>query len=273
MNIREQLHKVRYGPICNIGGDKKQSTSNSAANYDNRSVLTDSYNTYDLSDRSTTNTAWTDASNTSYDLSNRSVNNTTSTSNSNNTSAYDLSNRSVTNTSTANAWADSSNSNNSYDLSNRSTTTTNNSSDNSNRSVNNTWTTTTDGGAVAGALSFAGSSLTGMAGAVKDALGFATSVASGQQAATVHAYDFADGLFDGALSVLNANAGRAYDAYDRAALIEKDALAMSGAASKAALDQVQNAYADAKGTTQSQQKIMLGVLAVAAVAVLARARG
>jgi len=130
---------------------------------------------------------------------------------------------------------------------------------------------------VAGALGFANSaltsSLTGVADAVKNALGFAQGVASGQQAATIHAYDFADGLFDGALNVVNANAGRAYDAYDRAALIEKDALAMSGAAAKDALAQVQNAYADAKGTTQSQQKIMLGVLAVAAVAVLARARG
>ena len=223
MNIREQLHKVRYGPICNIGGDKKQSTSNSATNYDNRSVLTDSQNTYDLSNRST--------------------NNTTS------------------------AWDDSSNSNNSYDL--------------SNRSVNNTFTSTTDarttittdGGAVAGALSFAGSALTGTAGAVKDALGFASSVASGQQAATLHAYDYAGGLFDTSLDAMNKNAGRAYDAFDRAAMIEKDALAMTGAASKDALAQVQNAYADAKGTTQSQQKIMLGVLAVAAVAVMARARG
>jgi len=227
MNIREQLHKARYGPICNIGGDKNQKTLNSATNYDNRSVLTDSQNTYDLSNRSTSYT--TDASST--------------------------------------AWADSSNSNNSYDL--------------SNRSVNNAFTSTTDarttittdGGAVAGALSFAGGALTGTAAAVKDALGFAQSVASGQQAATIHAYDFADGLFDTSLDAVNKNTGRAYDAFDRAALIQKDALTMTGAASREALAQVQNAYADAKGTTQSQQKIMLGVLAVAAVAVLARARG
>lgn len=221
MNIREQLHKVRYGPICNIGGDKNQKTSSQANNYDQRVVATDSYNTYDLSDKSVD--------------------------------------------SSSNAWSDSSNSNNSYDLSNRST-------DNS-RTTTTTNTMTTDHGAVSGALGFAGSSLTGMTEAVKNALGYAQSVASGQQATTLHAYDFAGGLFDTSLEAVNRNGSRAYDAYERAAMIQSDALAMSGAASKAALSQIQNAYADAKGTTQSQQHIMLGVLAVAAVAVLARARG
>jgi hypothetical protein len=32
MNIREQLHKVRYGPICNIGGDSKADNSQSVSN-------------------------------------------------------------------------------------------------------------------------------------------------------------------------------------------------------------------------------------------------
>lgn len=38
MNIREQLHKVRYGPICNIGGDSKADNSQSVTNeaQDNR---------------------------------------------------------------------------------------------------------------------------------------------------------------------------------------------------------------------------------------------
>jgi len=182
-------------------------------------------------------------SNNSYDLSNRSTN----------LSSYDLSNRSSNYSS--------------YDLSNRSV---NNTTD---ARVTTTNTTTTDHGAVAGALSFAGSALTGTASAVKDALGFAQSVASGQQAATIHAYDFADGLFDSSLEAVNKNSSRAYDAFDRAAMIQTDALAMTGAAAKDALVQVQNAYADAKGTTQAQQQIMLGVLAVAAVAVLARAKG
>jgi hypothetical protein len=175
--------------------------------------------------------------------------NQTSTSNTYNTdnraittvSSYDLSNHSV------NAWSDAS------------TTITNN--------------TTTDHGAVAGALGFADKAAGGAFDSVKSALGFAASVASGQQAATIHAYDYADTLFDGALDFANKNDNRAYDAFDRAATIQKDALSMSAAAAKEALGQVQNAYADAKGTTQSQQKIMLGVLAVAGLSVFVRMKG
>lgn len=229
MNIQHQLRKLKCGGrVYNFGGDKKQSTANTSQNYDNRSVLTDSQNTYDLSNRSVNNTttAWSDASvndsNNSYDLSNRSV------------STVDSRDMSVFTSTT----------------------------DNTNRSTNYTTTNTLDGGAIAGAVD-----------SVKSALGFATSVATGQQAATIHAYDYADTIFDASLDFVNRNDGRAYDAFDRAAVLQRDALVMTGAAAKEALGQVQNAYADAKGTTQSQQKIMLGVLAVAAVAVLARAKG
>ena len=276
MNARHELLKLKMGGrVYNIGGGKSQSTSSTAQNYDNRSVLTDSMNTYDLSNRSTSywNDASTTTTNSAYDLSNRSTTNTTNSTTTN--SAYDLSDKSVNNTS--NMWSDASqsNSNNTsaYDLSNRSVTTTNNSSDNSNRSTNYTTNNTTDGGAVAGALSFAGGAMAGTADAVKNALGFAAGVASGQQAATIHAYDYADSLFDKSLEAFNANDSRAYNAYDRAAKIESDALSMTAAASKTALDGLQNAYADAKGTTQANQKIMIAALVVVGVVALEKAKG
>ncbi|UQV43963.1 hypothetical protein KIV45_18950 [Janthinobacterium lividum] len=40
MNIREFRHKVLYGPICRIGGDKKQTTQTSSAVTDSRSIVT-----------------------------------------------------------------------------------------------------------------------------------------------------------------------------------------------------------------------------------------
>lgn len=40
MNIREQLHKVRHGPICRFGGDKKQTTQTTSAVTDSRSIVT-----------------------------------------------------------------------------------------------------------------------------------------------------------------------------------------------------------------------------------------
>lgn len=157
----------------------------------------------------------------------------------------------------------------SYDLSDHSTTTTN--ADFSNRSTNNTSVinTTTDGGAVAGALAMADGALKSVTAGVSSALGFARSVADGQNATTVHAYDFADNVFHGALDAVQANDTRALDAFSRAATIQNDALAMSKNGFSSAMSMVQNAYADAKGTTQAQQKIMMGVLVVAAVAVLA----
>jgi hypothetical protein len=146
-------------------------------------------------------------------------------------------------------------------------------------------TNTLDGGAIKGALDVATGAVSGMAG-------LAGQVVKSQASA----YDYADNIFSGALDHVNKNDGRMLDAFERAATMQKDALtqvrgladntahiqgdAFSSslgfvkdaytAASKAqtnATDQIQNAYADSKGTTQSQQKIMLAVLAVAGVAV------
>lgn len=171
------------------------------------------------------------------------------------TSSYDLSDRSTT---TTNA-----------DFSDRSTTTTN--ADLSNRSTNNTTinTTTTDGGAVSGALALATGAVDSVKKSLDSALGFATSVSASQNANLAHSYDFADNVFHGALDAVQANDTRALDAFSRAATIENDALAMSKDSFSSAVGMVQNAYADAKGTTQAQQKIMIGVLVVAAIAVVA----
>lgn len=229
------------------GGKKEQNTTSQAVNYDQRQVNTYDTTNYDLSDRSTTNT--TTNSTTNADFSDRSTTNLWS----------DSSNRSVT-TSTTNA-----------DFSDRSVTNTSSSSwaDNSDRSTTTVYNTTTDGGAVAGALGVASGAVKSVADQFSALLGFTSGVVSGQNAATVHAYDYADNIFHGALDAVNANDARSLDAFNRAATMEKDALSMTRDGFSAALGTVQNAYADAKGTTQSQQKIMIGVLVVAAVAVLA----
>lgn len=49
MNFREQLHKARYGPICNRGGDSK-STSNTTSNTTTTSVQTNTDNSMMLGD-------------------------------------------------------------------------------------------------------------------------------------------------------------------------------------------------------------------------------
>ncbi len=162
----------------------------------------------------------------------------------NTTDNYDLSNRST----------------NAYDLSNRSKNTTNTST--------NTTNISTDQGAVAGALGVASGALAGMLGTASGALTFAGNVVSGDQANQQHAYDYADSLFHSAVDAVNQNDARAMNAYDRAATIQKDAIAQSGAANQAMFGQLQNAYADAKGTTQSQQQIIMAVIAVAGIALL-----
>lgn len=270
-----------------MSGGSSQSTSSNTQNYDQRQVNTYNTTNNDLSDRSTTyndlsdrstkiNTTYNDLSDHSYNLwdsstkidnhavtnidnSNRSV----TTVDSHNVTNIDSSNRSVNNT----YWDNSDKStNNTYlDYSDRSVT----NIDSSNRSVNNTTNNYLDGGAIAGGLKVASDSVAAMLQAVAQSLGLASSVTASQAANEAHAYDYADSLFHASLDAVNQNDARALAAFDRAAQMENDALAMSQEAAKNALSQVQNAYADAKGTTQAQQKIMLGVLAVAAVAVLA----
>lgn len=236
MRARHELHKLAAGGrLYNFGGDDSQSTTNRTDNYDQRQVYT-----YDT---------------TNYDLSNRSTTNTTT----NTTTNADFSDRSTTN-----LWSDSSN--RSVNTSNTTT-----SADFSDRSTNNTTinNTSTDGGAVSGALSLATGAVKSVGDQLGAVLGFASQVVDGQNAGQAHAYDYADHIFHGALDAVQASDTRALDAFTRASTIENDALAMTKSGFSSALGLVQNAYADAKGTTEAQQKIMMGVLLVAAVAVVA----
>jgi hypothetical protein len=247
------------------GGSSDQTTQSTSNNYDQRQVVTNTTNINDLSDHSTKNTY--------NDLSDHSTKNTYNDLSDHSVSLWDSSthidNHAVTNN----------------DLSNRSVTNIDN------HAVTNNTTNYLDGGAVAGGLKVAGDAVAAVAGAaaggakvagdsvaamlqtVLASLGLASSTATAAAANEAHAYDYADQIFHGALDAVNKNDARALDAFDRAAKMEEGALVASQAASKLALDQVQNAYADAKGTTQAQQKIMLAVLAVAGVAVLAGKMG
>lgn len=139
--------------------------------------------------------------------------------------------------------------------------------------------TITDSGAVRQAIGFASRVSGGIENIAGQALDAATNIA-GQtiDAATksqVHAYDYADNIFSGAVDFANKNDSRALDAFDRAAKITSDALDAVKNNDRASLGQVQLAYADAKGTSDSQSKIMIGVLVLAAVIGVAalRARG
>lgn len=271
------------------GGNSSNTDYNTTNNYDQRQVITNttSYSSYDLSDRSTKNT-FNDFSNRSTNISNSSTYwDNSSRVDSHNVTNNDLSNRSVTTNNIDNSNRSVTNN----DLSNRSVTNIDNSNrsvnttttlwdssshdvtniDNSNRSVNTTNTTNNylDAGAVSGGLKVAGDSVSAMLQTVMQSLGLASSVTAQQAAQTAHAYDYADNVFHASLDAVNQNDARMLDAFTRAAAMENDALTMAQTSAKTALDQVQNAYADAKGTTQAQQKIMLAVLAVAAVAVLA----
>lgn len=126
----------------------------------------------------------------------------------------------------------------SYDLSNRSVTDSNNTTNLYDASTKTTTTNnySTDQGAVSGGLALAGQAVK----AVED------NAASG--------YHFADGIFGAALDFANDNDTRLVTAFDHAAAVSDKAIA-----------QLQGAYADAKGTSDSQKQIILGVLAVAAV--------
>lgn len=82
------------------------------------------------------------------------------------------------------------------------------------------------------------------------------------------AYNYADSIFDHATDAINSAGGRELNAYDRAATLVQDALTGAKAAFSTAQNLTQAAYADAKGTSDSQKQIMLGVLAVAGVMAL-----
>lgn len=100
----------------------------------------------------------------------------------------------------------------------------------------NTTNNTLDGGAVQGIIDVAKASIGASTGA------------------QVHAYDYADNIFSGAIDFANQNDKRAFNAFDRAATIQGDALVT-----------LKSAYADAKGTSDSQKGIMYAALGVAAI--------
>jgi hypothetical protein len=151
------------------------------------------------------------------------------------TDNYDLSNRSINNSS--------------YDLSNRSSST------NSNNTT--VYNTTTDGGAVSGALAVAGNAVQAGVQQLAGVLGLASQVVTGQNAALASGYDYADHLFSGVMDTVNKNTAATQNAFNLAAQLDSSAV-----------NQLQGAYADAKGTSDAQSKIMIGVLLVAALAVL-----
>lgn len=141
-------------------------------------------------------------------------------------------------------------------------TTTSNSYDLSDRSADTTIVNNLDGGAIAGMVSIVGGALDG---------------ASKQ---TLAGYNFADSIFNAATEATNAASARVANAYDRAAMVTSDALLTvrdaykdstktTVDALKAAQVMTADAYADAKGTTNSQKQIIFGVLAVAGLLALA----
>ena len=119
-----------------------------------------------------------------------------------------------------------------------------------------------DGGAIAGMVSILGSAL------------------DGSTKQTLAGYTYADGIFNAATESLNAASSRVASAYDRAAMVSSDALLtvrdaykdstkQTVDALKTAQTMTADAYADAKGTTNSQKQIIFGVLAVAGLLALA----
>jgi hypothetical protein len=256
-----------------IGGDSPSSNKQTTTTTDARTVntTTNTNQNYDLSDRSTTWSTSNSNNTSSYDLSDRSTSNLWDSSNSNNTSnsnnSYDLSDRS---TSVNNSKTNSDNVTNTvttsnYDLSDRSTS---NLYDSSVRNSNNTTTTnntTTDFGSVAGALALAGNTLSAIVNVTDAAQAQSSDIAKRaletSATATASGYHYAEGLFNDSLDFARQADTRIVAAYDAA---QK--------ASGNAMSQLQSAYADAKGTSGAQEKIILAVLAVAGVFALSALR-
>ena len=78
--------------------------------------------------------------------------------------------------------------------------------------------------------------------------------------------------FVGAAETRNANSiaetiAEAFGLAKSSQMASQNAFDAATNAESIALESVQNAYADAKGTTQSQQKMIFAILAVAAIAI------
>lgn len=107
-----------------------------------------------------------------------------------------------------------------------------------------------DGGAIGAGIDAAKSAIAGILSMGSQTINAATQ-------SQVHAYDYADGLFSASLEAVQDAGTREMKAWERAAAVQD-----------IALNSVKGAYADAKGTTDSQKQIMLGVLVVAGVIAL-----
>lgn len=116
---------------------------------------------------------------------------------------------------------------------------------------NNTTYNMLDGGAIAAGVDAAKSAIAGI-------LSMGSQTISAATANQVHAYDYADGLFHASLDAVQDAGNRELKAWERAAAVQD-----------VALNTVKGAYADAKGTSDSQKQIMMGVIAVAGVLALA----
>lgn len=124
----------------------------------------------------------------------------------------------------------------------------------------NSWnmTTTLDGGAVQGMVDTASN-------AVNNATQQVLAFINGSNQQTLSAYDHADHMLSGVVDAVNASGNRELSAYDRAATLLDHTITGANAANATALSTLQNAYADAKGTSDSQKSIILAVLAIAGV--------
>lgn len=121
---------------------------------------------------------------------------------------------------------------------------------NDNRQVNTTTVethNTLDGGAIQGMIDVAQQAIAGAGAGLSDSL------------------DYAGSIFDAGTKTINAAGVREAEAWSGAAALVKDALTGAREAYQAQAQSLQGAYADAKGTSDSQKTIVLGVLAVAGV--------
>lgn len=231
MNIRERLWQVRHGPICRFGGSKSQSSASSSANYDNRSIVT-----YTL-DGGAIAGALGFAQQVAGALGGVA---STSINGSNDIASQAL-DASTAQSAHAFDYADNLFSN-ALDFA----------QGNDNRALSAyDRAATMQDNALNVVSTNTNKSLVQYANLFDNALSTVSSNTDKSQVQYAN-------LFDQALNFAGNAEKNNMTAFDRAST-----------AQSTALDQIQNAYADSKGTTQSQQKIMLAVLAVAGIAVLA----
>jgi|GEM_PF-7009874 hypothetical protein len=216
MNIREQLHKVRYGSICRWGGDKKQTTQNTSQSIDSRSIVT---NTLDGGAIAGALDFAKDAATTFGSLGKSAVDSSALTTGRALDYGQDLFTTAASSVS---------------------------------RTADGALTRYADlfDTAASGMASQAARSQVGYENLFSQSLDAVTSGAQSSQ------QGYAD-LFGKSLGFVEAASNGTAKAYDRASSVQASAMS-----------QLQGAYADAKGTSDSQKQIMIGALVVAGLVVL-----